>query len=55
VPIISRAQASNKLPDYFIILAPNYSKKIIKKEKKFFNNDGKFIIPKNKIFLSFND
>jgi len=51
VPIISRGQASDKLPDYFIILAPNYSKEIIKKEKKFINNGGKFIIPKNEIFI----
>ncbi len=45
IPIISRAKANNKLPDYFIILAPNYAKFIIKKEKKFLSNGGKFIIP----------
>ena len=45
IPIISRAQANKKLPDYFIILAPNYSKFIIKKEKKFISKGGKFIIP----------
>ena len=45
IPIISRAKANNKLPDYFIILAPNYAKFIIEKEKKFISNGGKFIVP----------
>ena len=44
VPIISRKDAQKKLPDYFIILAPNYSEIIIKKEKKFTQNGGKFIV-----------
>ena len=44
VPIISRKDAQKKLPDYFIILAPNYSEIIIKKEKKFIQNGGKFIV-----------
>tara|TARA_Y100000389_G_C17400372_1_gene484974 strand:+ start:141 stop:1379 length:1239 start_codon:yes stop_codon:yes gene_type:complete len=45
IPIISREQASKKLPDYFIILAPNYSKFIIEKEKNFISKGGKFIVP----------
>lgn len=45
IPIISRAKANKKLPDYFIILAPNYAKFIIEKEKKFISNGGKFIVP----------
>lgn len=45
IPIISRSKANKKLPDYFIILAPNYTKYIIQKEKKYINNGGKFIIP----------
>ncbi len=45
IPIISRAKANKKLPDYFIILAPNYAKFIIKKEQKFIANGGKFIVP----------
>ena len=49
VPIISRKEADKKLPDYFIILAPNYSEVIIKKEKKFIQQGGKFIVPKNGI------
>lgn len=49
IPIISRKQAEKKLPDYFIILAPNYAKFIIKKEKKYIENGGKFIIPTGNI------
>jgi hypothetical protein len=49
IPIITRKEANKKLPDYFIILAPNYSDVIIKKEKDFIRSGGKFIIPKNGI------
>jgi hypothetical protein len=49
VPIISRKEANKKLPDYFIILAPNYSDVIISKEKDFIKRGGKFIVPKNGI------
>ena len=49
IPILSRKDAEKKLPDYFIILAPNYSDIIIRKEKKFIKNGGKFIVPKNGI------
>ena len=51
VPIISRKEAERKLPDYFIILAPNYSDVILNKEKNFRKNGGKFIIPKNGIIV----
>ncbi len=51
VPIISRKKAQNKLPDYFIILAPNYSKEIIKKEKNYLKNGGKIIIPDKQITI----
>ena len=51
IPIISRKEANNKLPDYFIILAPNYSEIIIGKEKKFIKKGGKFIIPKNELSI----
>ncbi len=44
IPIISRKDAEKKLPDYFIILAPNYSDIIIQKEKKFIQNGGNFIV-----------
>tara|TARA_X000000950_G_scaffold181070_1_gene219589 strand:- start:404 stop:946 length:543 start_codon:yes stop_codon:yes gene_type:complete len=52
VPIISRKKAQKNLPDYFIILAPNYSEVIISKEKKFIKNGGKFIVPKNGIHVT---
>ena len=51
VPIISRKEAERKLPDYFGILAPNYSDVILNKEKNFRKNGGKFIIPKNGIIV----
>lgn len=51
IPIISRKEANKKIPDYFIILAPNYSKEIMKKESHFIKNGGKFIIPKNEIII----
>ena len=51
IPIISRKDAEKKLPDYFIILAPNYSDVILKKEKEFIRNGGRFIIPKNNITI----
>lgn len=51
IPIISRAEAEKKLPDYFIILAPNYAQLIIEKEKdsKFRKRGGKFIVPVGEI------
>lgn len=51
IPIISRKAANKILPDYFIILAPNYSDVIIKKEKDFIKKGGKFIIPKNELSI----
>ena len=40
----TRKEAQKILPDYFIILAPNYSDIIIKKEKQFIQKGGKFIV-----------
>ncbi|MEK7203813.1 MAG: class I SAM-dependent methyltransferase [Patescibacteria group bacterium] len=45
IPVISRAEAEKKLPDYFIILVPNYAKVIMEKEKEFRNQGGKFVLP----------
>ncbi|MBI4060274.1 MAG: methyltransferase domain-containing protein [Elusimicrobia bacterium] len=47
IPIISRAEAEKRLPDYFIILAPNYADGIIAKEADslFRKQGGKFIVP----------
>ena len=47
IPIISRNDANNKLPDYFFILAPNYSEVIIQKEAEYIKNGGKFILAKD--------
>lgn len=45
IPIISRKDAEKRLPDYFIILAPNYAGVIVEKEAKFHKAGGKFIVP----------
>lgn len=49
IPIISREDAERRLPDYFIILAPNYADVIIGKEARFRERGGKFIVPKDGI------
>lgn len=45
IPIISRAEAESRLPDYFLVLAPNYAKVILQKERKFLEGGGKIIVP----------
>ncbi|MBI4120937.1 MAG: methyltransferase domain-containing protein [Parcubacteria group bacterium] len=45
IPIISRKEAEKRLPDYFVILAPNYAKVIVEKEKKFHKAGGRFVVP----------
>ena len=44
IPVISRAEADSKLPDYFFITAPNYADVIMEKEKVFKEKGGKFIL-----------
>lgn len=44
IPVISRKEAQEKLPDYFFITAPNYADTIIKKERDFMLKGGKFIL-----------
>ena len=44
IPIFSREEVENDLPDYFFITAPNYSDVIIDKEQPFVNKGGKFIL-----------
>ena len=44
IPVISRAEAEEKLPDYFFITAPNYASTIMAKEQDFLKNGGKFIL-----------
>lgn len=46
VPIISRNEANDNPPDYFLILAVNYADNIMAKEKSFHDNGGKFIVPR---------
>lgn len=46
IPILSRKKAFAKKIDYILILAVNYADIIMKKEKKFHQNGGKFIIPR---------
>ena len=46
IPILSRKKAFKKKIDYILILAVNYADIIMKKEKKFKNKGGKFIIPR---------
>lgn len=50
IPILSRADVEKMgLPDYFIILAPNYADVIIEKEQKYRDGGGKFIVPVGEI------
>jgi C-methyltransferase-like protein/putative zinc binding protein/methyltransferase family protein len=51
IPIISREDAESRLPDYFLILAPNYADVIIAKEARFHERGGKFIVPKGKVSI----
>ncbi len=45
IPVISIDAARKSPPDYYLLLAWNYTDAIIKKEKAFLENGGKFIIP----------
>lgn len=45
IPIVSREYAEKHLPDYYLLLAWNYLKPIMEKEKNKFLKKGKFIIP----------
>lgn len=44
IPVISRTEAEDKLPDYFFITAPNYARVIIEKEQGFLDKGGKFLL-----------
>ena len=46
IPILSRTEGFKKKIDYILILAVNYADIIMKKEKNFKSNGGKFIIPR---------
>ncbi len=49
IKVISRAEAQDKLPDYFFITAPNYKDVIIEKEAEFKKTGGKFITIESEI------
>lgn len=49
IPVISRKEAEDKLPDYFFITAPNYKDIIINKEREFSERGGKFITVQSEI------
>lgn len=45
IPIISEEQARQEKPDYFLILPWAFLKEFREREKEFFQNGGKFIVP----------
>lgn len=45
IPIFPRERMYKKMPDYTLLLAWNYAKDILIKEKKYRENEGKFILP----------
>lgn len=49
IPVISRKEAEDGLPDYFFITAPNYADIIIEKEKEFHDRGGRFILTDGRI------
>jgi len=49
IPIVGEMQFRNDDVDYALILAWNFADEIIAKEKKFYKNGGKFIIPVPKL------
>jgi hypothetical protein len=45
IPVVSPERFYKDPPDYALMLAWNYKEEILKKESKFIENGGKFIIP----------
>ena len=45
IPIVSGEEARQNPPDYYLVLAWNYMKTILDKEKEFIQQGGKFILP----------
>ena len=45
IQVQDRAYKEKHLPDYFLLLAWNYAKPIMEKEKEFVGGGGKFIVP----------
>ena len=49
IPIVSSEILIDNPPEYLLILAWNFKDSIIKKNKQFYDNGGKFIIPLPKV------
>lgn len=45
IPIISEAEAKAMQPDYFLVLPWHFKDGIVRREKEFLENGGKFIFP----------
>ena len=45
IPVVHIEEARKNPPDYYLLLAWNYKDVVLKKEKKFRDNGGKFIMP----------
>ena len=45
IPIISEEEAKSMKPDYFLVLPWHFKKNILKREKEYIANGGKFIFP----------
>lgn len=45
IPVISDEQVQGHEPDYYLLLAWNYLKGILEREKKYTDSGGKFIVP----------
>lgn len=49
VLVVNKVYANSHQPDYYLLLAWNYLKVILEKEKEFLKNGGMFILPTGKI------
>lgn len=47
IPVVARSAVAD--PDYFMILAPNYARVIMEKERSFAEKGGKFIVPGDEV------
>jgi SAM-dependent methyltransferase len=45
VPVVSPQLAKTKPPDYYLLLAWNFRKEILAKEKEFLDKGGRFVVP----------
>ncbi|GIH67781.1 class I SAM-dependent methyltransferase [Sphaerimonospora thailandensis] len=45
IPVRSPEQARSNPPDYYLLLAWNYAEEIIRKERRFLEDGGRFIVP----------